>query len=438
MRALAKNPDARYDDCNAFARTLRETAASGGVAVRSSIPTSAMTSFVAPAIASAQGLPNAATVSVASLPASVVSSVPVSAVESSGVARVRTVTRGDGSEPADRSGARVIPHGVSGTSQGLAPNLPARMELPVVSPAEIASAVSAVPDPSEVPGPRPTTPYGSDDDEFPVVQKPSTGGRTVAVVLASVVLTITLAAAGAWGLRMFPSQRREDDIAGLVLRANEALRLGRYTHVSTGNDVEDLTDTILTLDPRNARAPEIRRNAATRLKAASDAERVAGHPDRAVDLLRDALRLVDDPTLRDELLAAQREVEAQRNAATPQPVRPTPTPRPMPRPAPRPPVREDPTLVHPVQPVEPLHPAVTPVAPPTEAPPTPPVARGTRPRRDGGQVISGPTPPPNDMSVLPPPPTRPPRPVFGDTPALVPLEPQPPPPDDEPPRTGAF
>jgi serine/threonine-protein kinase len=451
MRALAKNPDARFEDGNLFAKALREALPDGGgdrVAIRSSVPTAAMTSFVATAPPSAaprsvQGLAQASTVGNPAIPAvaGTASSVPVSVVDSSGVARVRTHTRGDGESASH--GARIVPPGVShvgsGTAQGLALHLPPRMELPAVSPEAIAASVAR----SEPPAtPPPEAPVQASDDDLPSIAPKRSGvGRTFALVLVSMVCTVALVIVGAWGFRMFPSQRREDEIRVLLLRANEALRLGRYTHSSSGEDVEDLTDAVLVLDPRNTRAQEIRRNAATRLKVASDTERTAGRPDRAVDLLREALRLVDDPILREELAAAQREVEAQRNAArTSQSMQPSQPTRGTPRPVPRPPTRNDPTLVHPTQPVQPLHPPVVPVAPVdpsgTGGPPDA-TSRTVRPRRDGGPTLPAPTPPQDEMSVLPPPePPRPPRPVFGDTPSLVPLEPLPP--AEEPPHTGAF
>jgi hypothetical protein len=433
MRSLAKNPDARFDDGNAFARALREAAGAGGLEVRSLVATTSMGAIAPSAVAiTAQGRSPALrreTLDEARAPApesARAAPVPVSAVESSGVARVRTVSRG--SLPTYNHGARADGAAVARATLP-SPNLPARMELPVVaapadetplaedvSVAAVATAIRTRPTPEEF----------VDPDEFPVIPRRGGAGRTFAVVVTSVVLTVLVALGAAWGLRMFPQQRRDDEIAGLLRRANDALHLGRYAHAPDNNDVEDLTDAVIALDPRNQRAFAQRHAAAVRLKVSSDAERQAGHPERAVALLQDALRLEEDATLRDELAAAQRELEAQRNAAAPAPA-PRATPRPAPRAAPRPAPR-DPTLDHPPEPVVPLNPAVAPAAPP-EAP----RAHTPRPRRDGGQVVQ--TPPDDDMRIVIPG-TNIPLPIFGSQPQSPPPTQQPP--DDPGGRTAVF
>ncbi len=445
MRSLSKNPEGRFDDGHAFARALREAAGAGGLDVRSIVPTAAMSSFVlTPSAVSSQGdsalsshdrpiterLDRASPLPVAPVaPALAHAALPVSAVESSGVSRVRTVNRS-----ADHtSSPSIVAVGaavVSQTAQGVV-NLPPRMELPVVAPplegarsqergdSSVASAVAAT---------RSTPAVDLDDpDEFPpVVPRRGGAARTLAVIIASVLVTTALAAGAAWSFRMFPSQRRADEISALLRRSSDAFQLGRYAHMPNGEDVEDLTDAVLALDRANARATQLRHAAATRLKAASDAERLAGHPERAVPILQDALRLLDDALIREELAAAQREADALRNPPPTTPTHPTrPVSRPVARPAPH-----DPTLDHPAQPVVPLNPPIAPAPDPsTTQPVTQPVTQPTthtaRPRRDGGNVVQS---PPDDNMRITTPQTDPPVPVFG----------VPNPPDDSQGHTGAF
>ena len=451
MRSLSKNPEGRFDDGHAFARALHDAAGAGGLDVRSIVPTAAMSSFaLAPSAVTSQGdaamsshdrpiterldrasPPPVAPVSPSALTSAQHAALPVSAVESSGVSRVRTVTRS-----ADRTSSPSIVVGgaavVSQTSQGMV-NLPPRMELPVVAPppepplardqgdASIASVLAST---------RSTPAVDIDDpDEFPpVVPRRGGAAKTFLVVVVSVLLTVSLAAGAAWFFRMFPSQRRADEIAALLRRSNDAFQLGRYVHMPNGEDVEDLTDAVLALDRSNSRASQLRRAAATRLKASSDAERLAGHPERAVPILQDALRLLDDPLIREELTAAQRESDALRAPLAPTPAHPTrPVSRPVSRPAPH-----DPTLDHPAQPVVPLEPPIAPVPenpttqPPVTQPVAQPVTHPSRPRRDGGNVVQN---PPDDPMRITTPSTEPPVPVFG-TP-----NPQP---DDGQGHTGAF
>jgi serine/threonine-protein kinase len=426
MRCLVKNPEGRYDDGNALARALRDAASAGGIDVRSIVPTTSMASLplsaigVAPTPAvgiASETLAPPERVERGSSSDSAKQSAPVSAVESSGVSRVRTVSL------VERAEARATAPTLSAP---VALHLPQRMELPVIT-ASAAMAQSPTPPvlsspvvvPAAVSHVRPDVNDDSsaDADEFPVLPRPPGAGRTLMVILASVLVTMILATAAAWAFRLFPSQRRSDEIAILLRRANEALRLGRYVHAASGADVEDLTDAVLALDPHNARAAQLRRAAAMRLKADSDAERTAGHPERAVSLLQDALRLIDDATLREELAATQREIEVRRTPP-PAPVRPTPRPTPRPRVE----VPRDPTLDHPAQPVVPLHPPVVPAQPPTQA-----QSRTVRPRRDPGVVVQSPPSDPNQIIV--PPSTPPPRvPVFGD----------PPPEGDDETHVGAF
>ncbi len=423
MRSLSKNPDARFDDGNAFARALREAAGAGGIDVRSIVPTAAMSSFAAAPVAiTAQGdFPRRETRPPPERPSPIPAvasqghsaearhaALPVSAVESSGVSRVRTVKlsndhRGD----ARGSASQIVVGGGAVASQTAPVHLPPRMELPVIT-----APVEAPPEQrpredsvaSVIASTRSTPPVDlGDPDEFPVIPRRGGAGRTFAIIAASVIMTVLIAAGAAWAFRMFPSQRRADEIATLLRRSNDAFQLGRYMHSPTGEDVEDLTDAVLALDSRNTRAVQLRRNAATRLKAASDTERLAGHPERALPILQDALRLIDDPLIREEIAATQREVDALHAPPTPptRPVRP-PQPRPVTRPAPH-----DPTLDHPAQPVVPLNPPIDPATQPQPA--QPPVAHAPRPRRDGGNVIQS---PPDNMQITTPS-NDPPVPVFG-------------------------
>ena len=436
MRSLSKNPDARFDDGNAFARALREAAGAGGIDVRSIIPTAPMNAFaVAPVAITSQGdFPRRETAPPPERPSPIpaVSSqghaidsrpavearhaaLPVSAVESSGVSRVRTVTlptdhRGD----ARSSAPQIVVGGGAVASQSTpAPvHLPPRMEIPVIT-APVESRPEVPPREDSVASvlastrSTPAVDLG-DPDEFPVIPRRSGAGRTFAIIAVSVIMTVVIAAGAAWAFRLFPSQRRADEIAALLRRSNDAFQLGRYMHSPTGEDVEDLTDAVLALDSRNTRAVQLRRNAATRLKAASDTERLAGHPERALPILQDALRLLDDPLIRDEIAATQREIDAQHAPPT-TPTRPPrpPVTRPVARPAPH-----DPTLDHPAQPVVPLNPPIDPTTqPPVTQPPVTqtPATHPPRTRRDGGNVIQS---PPDNMQITTPS-NDPPVPVFG-------------------------
>ncbi|MEZ4408176.1 MAG: protein kinase [Polyangiales bacterium] len=359
MRALAKNPDARWEDAYAFARALREAAGVHGVEVESLVPTSAMPLGLGtdhgaePALTPPQTL---APVEPADI--------PVTVNEQSGVSRVRTVSRmaADSRAPR-RSSVPSVPAGPlhAQPNGAVVPPpekpLPARLEFAAVTPPPTVTPEVRVPPTVMTPVVAPTTASADprrrplppiDIDELdaenealsvPGLSKPNSLGRTLAVIFLSVVVALGAAVGVAYATRMFPSQRREDEIASLVARAQEALANGQYVRSRDNRDVEDLTDAILALEARNPRALAIRRTAAARLKDLADRQRVDGHPDRALPLLQDALRLVDDVTLREELAAAQREADQLRTrpaatATRPAPARPAPAHAPPAHPAP--------------------------------------------------------------------------------------------------------
>jgi serine/threonine-protein kinase len=458
MRALAKNPDTRFDDGAAFARALREAAGATGLDLRSIVPTTAMPLYAPQPVTTTSlngetrpelARPPHETLAPRESPAPA-EQFPIHVSESSGISVVRTVRRAtESSEP------RVLPSVVvngsmltAATSGGHSGpvSLPPRMELPVIVPPTPAPADSLAPPPPSAPPPAPSVPRTEamssidDLDDIQIAGLPrkkrretragpsyspprasaeditvqgmpaprGTTGRTLAIVMASVIAAVLLVAVGAYAFRMFPTQRRQDDITGLLQRADEALSLGRYVHASNGSDVEDLTDAVLALEPGTSRAFQLSRSAAARLKTAADAERVAHHPERAVPLIQDAIRLVDDPALREDLAAAQRELDAQRTPTPPAPTPRTQPPRPTPAPAPSPtprantprtntprnnnntPTNDD--LNHPPQVVVPIAPTIIP--PPSQVGEPVRIFGPQQPQQPPGQVLQNPLQPP--------------------------------------------
>lgn len=411
MRALAKNPDARWEDAYAFSRALRDAASEHGVEVGSLVPTTAMPLGLGVLTHGSATTEPAPPQTLAPIEAG---DIPVTVNEQSGVSRVRTVSRvaaESRSKPqAAPAASPVVP--TAGAKAGLQAHsngavvpppsrpLPERVEFAAVTPPTVANPVannvvavlptvaspivSATPETASASGT--SVPHRrlpsldlDDPDEEPIsvsgLPHRTSAGRTFAVVVLSAVIALGAGIGVAYAFRMFPSQRRVDEIALLVARADEALANGLYVRAGGNNDVEDLTDAILTLDPRNPRALALRRRAAVRLKEQADRERVAGHPDLALPFLRDALRLVDDATLREELSAAQREADQLHARPTPteSPARSVthpPTPRAPTERAATPPRRAAPSRrssrSQPVEPTEPTVPTQTPVLLPND------------------------------------------------------------------------
>jgi serine/threonine-protein kinase len=380
MRALAKNPDARHEDAAVFARALREALAEAqGAPVRSVIPTTAM------AMVTHDARPMRAPNTLAP-PESPVTAAPAPLpAEAAPAAVVHPTPVVNGSMRAGGNGAMVPAHGT---------NLPQREEFPVVDPRAMVSTPPAEavtePPPVRVVGSPATMampeliggqviPLDDDiqvsglrsrrvtrpvsEDETGVPQRRSGALRAIGLVLLAAITASGVMVAGAWGLRMFPEQRRADNVAGLLRRATDAMRAERLTRATNRYSVEDITDDVLAIEADNVRARQLRRAAAVKLANSATIARNNHHPEQAIPLLEDALRLMDDATLRDDLATTRREVEAMR---TP----PVVAPAPRPRPAARPPAAAPTTA-----------PAVSPPpgapAPPAPAP-TPPAAAAAR------------------------------------------------------------
>ncbi|MBI5516362.1 MAG: protein kinase [Deltaproteobacteria bacterium] len=430
-RALVKNPEGRFPDAQAFAAALREAVPSAPRAaeVRSLVPTTVMPASEVAGVAGVAGVAELArTVATAAVADAPVGGVATRDPSVSGVSRVRvqihpangvpisTLDRGSrvdegastppsaipaapllgpGTAPPSAPRATAPSSGPPETSASLgatAVRLHPRMELPVIPPTQLSA-------PSALEVPQPFAP-SEDSGELVVPGLPRRRSQaqgtsfvtTLATVGVSMVLAFAIALGGAWAFRMFPSQRRADELQGLLSRASAALADGHYVHARDGADVEDLTDAVLALDPENARAHALRQAAAARLRAAADAARLNNRPAEALPHLQNALRLVEDHALREELAVLERQAH---ESSRPRPHLVAPPARP-PAPAPPPPRRPPaPPLVHPPQPAVPLHPP-TPAqgaqsaqpAQPTQPSVTRPL--GTTPESAPGQVLQSP------------------------------------------------
>jgi hypothetical protein len=415
-RALVKNPEGRFPDALTFAAALREAVpwALAAVEVRSLVPTTAMPASLGAELArtvpvpSLEPAPSAAErspsrdpslsgvsrVRVQVLPAN---GVPISTleraprVESASAAPPAPIVPAETDAPARRSFASeppalgsslasASPSSSAGPREGTAVRLHPRMELPAIGPTQLGPAPSAV-------APQPLVP-AEDTGDLELPGLPRRGSRaagtsfgtTVFTVGVSMVLAFALALGGAWAFRMFPHQRRADELQLLLSRASSALADGRYVHTRDGSDVEDLTDAVLALDPHNPRAQALRQAAAARLRASADDARLRGRPADALPHLQNALRLVEDSALRGELSALERQVQ---ESSRPRPPRPAPAPPPAAPPPRRPPSASP--LVHPPQPAQPLQPH-------GPAPNQPAAVRpaATAPERTPGTVLQNP------------------------------------------------
>ncbi len=457
MRALAKNPDARHEDAAAFARALREALAEWqGAPLRSVIPTTGM-GVITQQQAPSMRAPN--TLAPAQERAAVTSTPAAAPVEAKAVVHPTPVV--NGSLRAGGNGAMVPAHGTS---------LPQREEFPAVDPRAVVTteppepptvarpALSAAPpatmampelvtgkvipldDDVQVSGlrSRRVTRPTEEDEELVLPRRRSGVWRALGLILLAAAIASGVMAAGAWGLRMFPEQRRADQVASLLRRANDAMRAERLTRATNRYSVEDITDDVLAVEPGNARARQLRRAAAVKLANSATAARNDHHPEQALPLLQDALRLMEDATLREELATTQREIDALR-------VHPAAAPAPRPHSAVRPtapaPATSTPATRAPVTraPVTSAAPQVT----------TPPRRTATRGRNGSEPAIPTPEPgvtftPGRDPNEPPPGPTlqTPFGPMQFQLPQAPPSEPEPAPAPVDPgpaaPHTGEF
>ena len=202
--------------------------------------------------------------------------------------------------------------------------------------------------------------------------------KTLITVVASVIATLLIGATAAWALGLYPSQRRALEVSALLARSEDALRAERYLHEADENDVEDLTDAVLALDPNNTRAAQIRQAGAMRLRNRAVEMRNGGHPDQALPLLRNAMRLVDDSEIRTlmDTIEAETRAPVPTTPATAPTTAPATTPTAHPT-TPRPHHTNEPeppptTTTQPVLPT-PFRPTFTPGRDPNQpAPTTPP------------------------------------------------------------------
>lgn len=387
MRALAKNPAARFGDASAFARALREalTQSDPALAIRSMVPTAAMPMYV----------PTAVEPSPSSSPE------PGSTVDASGIRRhpassesprtaMPTPIHGTPEYPSiigtsspnplippdntetpasPRTGPTDSPISPSTTLENLAPppsstpfvgtqvSQGLTVQPRIAMSAVFVPAHEAMPSAADLtrshgstrtlePPPetflhepsvhtvRENTAYTiapADEDEIAIPGLPTRSrnngrsrSRTVVTVMVSVLITVAVGAGVGWALGLYPSQRREAQIRALLARAQEAYRAERLVHDASNDDVEDLTDAVLVLSPGNERALQLRRAAAMRLRNAAIQHINDGHPDRALPLLQAALRLTSNDT---ELLELQARAERDLHPpAVPPPVHPSPPP----------------------------------------------------------------------------------------------------------------
>ncbi len=343
MRALAKNADARQENATVFARALREAFAEWqGTPIRSVVPTAAMSLNV-----TRDSLPMRAPDTLA--PAEHVATVAPEATVSDPAPVVHPTPVVNGSMRAGTNGAMVPAHSTQLPPREEFPAVDPRAVTPTVAPVTAAPVLStpatvAMPElvagqvipvdddirVSGLPTRRPSPPPPM--DEYEPLPRRRSAWRSLGVVLLAASLAAGMVGGGAWAMRVFPSQRRADDVARLLRQANDAMVADRLSHTSNGYSVEDYTNQVLAIEPGNARARQLRRSAAVRLSNAATQARNDHHPELAIPLLESALRLMDDAALRQELVATRQEVEQMR-APAPTPARPRPTPR-APTPAP--------------------------------------------------------------------------------------------------------
>jgi hypothetical protein len=286
------------------------------------------------------------------------------------------------------------------------------------------------------------------DDDFSIPGLPrrklksrqASGGRsTVATIIVSVIATLALGAGAVWILGLMPSQRRDSEVRDLMFRAEDAYRGHRYSHQDDESDVEDLTDAVLALSPQHARARELRSASALGLRNQAVELANGGHPDQALPLLQRALRLSDDPEIRNLLSQVQ---QAQQQ---PQPNAPNVAP-PAPNGATAPPANAAPAHVGPAHPTH-AHPTTSdpPVTNPNPAPQpsgptftpggrTTPSTPTFTPGRDPNQPTPPRNPEPRVVRQPPaqpgpanPPPDNPPQMVGGPSQTDPTPPPQPPP-----------
>ncbi len=369
MRALAKNADARQENATVFARALREALAEWqGTPIRSVIPTAAMSLNV-----TRDSLPMRAPDTLA--PAESVPAPEPTIADPAPVVHPTPVV--NGSMRAGTNGAMVPAHSTQ---------LPPREEFPAVDPRAVAppaapeTAAPVLSSPATVAMPelvarqvipvdddirvsglptRRTSPPPSASDEYEPPPRRRSAWRSLGVILLAALLAAGMVGGGAWAMRVFPAQRRADDVARLLRQASDAMTADRLSHTSNGYSVEDYTDQVLVIEPGNVRARQLRRSAAVRLSNAATQARNDHHPELAIPLLESALRLMDDAALRQELATTRQEVEQMR-APAPTPARPRPAPRastPAPAPA-------RPTAPATVAPTAPARPTAAPAARP--------------------------------------------------------------------------
>ncbi len=458
MRALAKTPAARYGDGNAFARALREAMAQSdpNSAIRSMIATASMPLLSGSSNGGAPA-PDLVRTAPAMIPAVAPQSMAAAAVAHPPIHQAPNPDSGVRPNPARAFDEPM--HTMPIGSPSMMNELARESAASPTSPAAVASFGGFVPNelpqsPRHVPNGRNVevfsqlkhtsvlpdrrdhfSPALGDADEFSVPGLPKSrsgagSSRTMVTIVASVVLTVCLGVAAAWALGMFPSQRRDEEIRGLLRRAQDSLQADRLTHHVRGDDVEDVTDALLALDPGNAAARTLRRSAATRLRNSAVQEHNAEHLDRAIDLMRNAIRLGADGDATDVLQQFERE-QRMRPAAPVVPGPPgapganpttppnaagaarTATPaggRPRPTGGPRTPggASDPPEVINPPQPVIPTGPTWTPGRDPHVNPTLghDPVQQLIPPVPTGGP-FGNPVPPP--VVVPQPPPDDPPN-----------------------------
>jgi serine/threonine-protein kinase len=403
MRALAKNADARHPDAGAFARALRDawqrSGASGSATMPALVPTTSMTLGEAAADAlratpvppSRRNDANTTLDRPSAMEAAVGVALAQSATESSGVARVRTVTR-NSQEPALPVDLHARPNGAVVPPIS---TLPARVEIPIIAVAPITPTVPPPDHRRDAPfreaadsldvtvrrGPPPmiSDSFPPDADEATEIyavqgiERPGATRRALLLVMASMLFATAAIATAAYFLRWYPAQQREDRVAEYMRRANDAFHLGRLQRNPEGTDVETLTDAVLADDPGNRRAVALRRSVAVQLQNQATALRNAGQYDAALPLLQAAQRVSTDPAIQRDLDAVRAEIEQHRAPPAPPPTRPAP------RPVRRAPA-DPPEIMHPAQPALPVG-ADGGAAPPAAAPPpTAPAANEGAPR----------------------------------------------------------
>jgi serine/threonine-protein kinase len=368
QRALSKNPEGRYDDGAAFAKALREALARSdrsathkGVTPTINVAALAPPASESAASASATQSRSVAPPPVASVKTMVGSAPLVNANDGGAVLAFATTTRSD--DPAlerarAEAAALISSSGNARTQSEAAQQQPAKKVAPRVEMGAIAMPVQHQPSATRSPSPAKTvavmpelsaasthgaygassvgapvaSQYGAnrpavandlgDEDEFniaglPKMRERSQTGRTIAIVLVTVIVTLGIGLASMWGMGMFPSQRRARLVANMLHDAETALAADRLMHSSDQN-VEDLTSTILRLSPGNARAQQLRQAAAMRLRNRAVELRNDTRVEQGLPLLRSALLLTPNNSELTELIALfEREIRERSTAQTP-------------------------------------------------------------------------------------------------------------------------